>query len=119
MTSTIRNLPSIVASGKDNFWIWRKWSDGTAECWGTWGGTLNHYATIGTFYGYYTNVSFPSGLFALRPTLTYNCAVGSSFSISAGNMNITATSANVYAMSNSSGAQSVLFDMYVKGRWKV
>lgn len=111
-------LPCCYKRYTEGIWNVKKYADGTAECWGTWGGNLTHYATAGGFYGYTTSVNFPSGLFVARPTLTYNCAVGRHFSIAAANISVSSTTASLYALSNASGTQSVLFDMHVKGRWK-
>lgn len=33
-SSEASSAPYIVASGTYDFWAWRAWSDGTAECWG-------------------------------------------------------------------------------------
>ena len=43
--SKIRNIVSIVESGTSGIWTYRKWSDGTAECWGT------STASTGSYYG--------------------------------------------------------------------
>ena len=72
MTSTIRYLPSIVAQGTEGGWTYRKWSDGTAECWGRWAHHFGAFSANGTFYeSGYTAKNYPSGLFTATPTLQY------------------------------------------------
>lgn len=62
MTSTIRNLPSIVAQGSTSTFRYRKWSDGTAECWGKIG-------IASTSNGLYSG-NFPGGLFVDAPIVS-------------------------------------------------
>lgn len=62
---------SIVDTGTDGIWKWRKYSDGTAECWGLNSGTVSSWTAWNSLY-YSTridNVNFPSGLFTQAPTL--------------------------------------------------
>lgn len=78
-TSTIENLPSIVEHGTSGIWTYRKWSDGTSECWGavTWTTTYSSWSGI-----YYSNESpaqdYPSGLFIEKPieNVTLQCGGG-------------------------------------------
>ena len=62
MTSTIRNTPSIVEHGTTATFTYRKWSDGTSECWGNIG-------IANTSNGAYSG-NFPSGLFIDYPTVS-------------------------------------------------
>ena len=69
------NSPFIVEEGTSGIWTYRKWSDGTAECWGKitksghninrqWGSW--YVSASGTANEFYA--SYPSGLFVDVPT---------------------------------------------------
>lgn len=62
MTSTIRNLPSMVDRGRTTTFEYIKWSDGTSECWGKIGISST---TNGVYSG-----NFPNGLFVDIPTVS-------------------------------------------------
>lgn len=70
MLYTLKKRPHIVEQGESGGWTYRKWSDGTAECWGTHTKriTIN---TIATYYhrGYITNIAYPTGLFISAPSV--------------------------------------------------
>ena len=108
----------VIEQGTDGIWTYRKWNSGVSECWGANTYSLTHYATVGTFYGYYTSVTFPTGLFIARPTFLYNTTVSNNFAWAGPVLGLTETGSNVYAIATSSGTQSVSFDMRAKGRWK-
>lgn len=40
MLYTLKKRPHIVEQGGSGGWTYRKWSDGTAECWGRQGGNI-------------------------------------------------------------------------------
>lgn len=113
----------VIESGTDGIWTYRKWSDGTAECWGkTDPVTYTHTAQSG--YGYYTSADFtlPTGLFK---TVEVGLAdrlqgVGSTPFNTLITINVrvlTTTNFGVYVQSASSGSQSLAISMYVKGTW--
>lgn len=114
----ILDAPIVVESGVSGIWNYRKWSDGTAECWGTWGGTLTHYGTSFGGYAYYTSVYFPSGFFIAPPLVTYSGQVDSSFALTGTQLTIDKDYTNCYAISGVSGSQTVLFELDCKGKWK-
>lgn len=64
LLTRILNCPMMIDSGTDDIWHYRKWSDGTAECWALQAKSF----TMTSGYGvdeFYTTSSelFPSGLF--------------------------------------------------------
>lgn len=64
----IRNLPSIVEQGTSGIWTYRKWSDGTAECWGLLQWTTTYSAWGNIFYSTGSpQQNYPSGLFTETP----------------------------------------------------
>lgn len=108
----------VIEQGTSDIWTYRKWSSGIAECWGTWAGTLTHYGTQFGGYAFYTSVAFPSGLFISAPLITYSGTVDNSFCLTGTVLNLSKDSTNCYAISGSSGTQSVNFNISCKGRWK-
>lgn len=70
----LENIPHIIESGTDGIWSYRKWSDGTAECWGKSSVSAD---TSTQWAGYYTGVfgaiNYPSNLFVEEPVL--NCTL--------------------------------------------
>lgn len=70
--SDATNAPSgVIETGADSVWRWRKWANGTAECWGWKSGTnaANAWTQWGSLY-YSTQISeltYPSGLFVETP----------------------------------------------------
>lgn len=119
LIAKLTNTPMIVEQGTSDIWTYRKWSNGTAECWGTWAGTLTHYANpFSGFYGYYNTISFPVGLFNSPPNATYTAGVGSAFAWAGAYFGTTTTGMNCYAVAGLSGSQTVRFSISVKGRWK-
>lgn len=62
----------IVETGTDGMWTYRKWSDGTAECWGSITRTTAFTAWASpVYYGttYALNEAYPTGLFVDTPTV--------------------------------------------------
>lgn len=81
-TSIIDNSIRIVEQktvtmddNKVGTWTYRKWSDGTAECWGEWhSGSFAPSTAVGGFYGRVPSdkVLFPSGLFISTPNAFFS-----------------------------------------------
>lgn len=116
---TIAN-DEIIEEGTSGIWTYRKWKSGIAECWGTWSGTLSHYSTYSSFYGYYTSVTFPSSLFSAAPVVTFGGRVSSNGWALTGTQTVSLTkdSTNFYLLSSTSGSITVNFLAQVKGIWK-
>lgn len=76
--STIKNNTTIIESGNtrtgDINWHYRKWSDGTAECWGYWASnSFAPGAAVGGFYGrVISGFYWPSNLFIGTPCGFFN-----------------------------------------------
>lgn len=64
-----RNIPSIVEQGTSGIWTYRKWSDGTAECWGKDAGGTYTATAWGSWYYIRKDAveSYPEGLFVGTP----------------------------------------------------
>lgn len=127
----ILNTPLVVESGSASTttgrpftWTYRKWSDGTAECWG-YSSPANYALTAASGYGYYLteNAYFPANLFTSVDVAVCNRKQGSGSSPS--NTLVTITANNIspthigyYVISTLSNTQSLSVVMYVKGKWK-
>ena len=72
LIAKVLKTPLVIESGVSGIWRYRKWSDGTAECWGTHTGTYNLTQSYNTAWYNNTDVeiSLPSGLFTGEPTVT-------------------------------------------------
>lgn len=64
----------MIASGKSGIYSWRKWSDGTAECWGiaefTDGGSWPAWGSLYQSGDPEQPPDFPAGLFVEAPACT-------------------------------------------------
>ena len=74
---TLKNMVHIVESGTSGIWSYRKWSDGTAECWGE---KIVSVTTDSSWAGYYTgtigSIIYPTGLFMSAPILNVTLKAG-------------------------------------------
>lgn len=121
MTSKIRNLPSIVEQETDSSgWTYRKWSDGTAECWRTiTSSAFTPTGAVGGFYGReLSGYGFPSGLFVSAPVVTVNCnswGTGYHWATAVG---ITSTTFRIQILRNDNASGSLEAGIYAIGKWK-
>ena len=109
---------TVIEKGTSGDWTYRKWSDGTAECWCTWSGTLSSYTSIFGGYGFYTDVTFPTDLFNVAPVPTFAATCGSGFALTGTITNLAKTGARFFVVGSSSGSQSVKLYISVVGTWK-
>ena len=71
---TLKNMVHIVESGTSGIWSYRKWSDGTAECWGTYNFQLNLVDQFQNVWaGHSFTLNLPSGLFVSTTSLSDTC----------------------------------------------
>ena len=123
LLAKLLNTRMVVESGTEGIWTYRKWSDGTAECWArTAITTYTHTATSG--YGYYTSADFalPNGLFQTVTAGFSNRAQGSGSTpsntlITINGRELTTSNFGVWVQSASSGSQSISISLYVIGNW--
>lgn len=117
--SNIKRNISIIEQGTSGIWTYRKWSDGTSECWGIYQTTASHYYTGNGFYGYSSGtIAFPDGLFDSRPIITVDGAIGNGFYLGSIPSNVSATKMEVVAMSTSSGSASCHYEIHAFGKWR-
>lgn len=120
MTSTIRNLPSIVEQGTSGIWTYRKWSDGTAECWGRDVRSITGTSATAPWTGYMFNVgslNYPSNLFVEVPTVTVTGAVGAEYCVVSYARGYLAL-VSIALTSNRSGSQTCTSNVHAIGRWQ-
>lgn len=107
----------VVEQGTSSNWTYRKWSDGTAECWGLAVSGSAAFASVGNvFYRTIDNLALPSGLFINTPRIVLSIEManlgGSSLTASS------ATSFSVGVISATSAARSITLYAHAIGRWK-
>ena len=114
----ILQCPQVVAQGTTTTFIYRKWSDGTSECWGNIG-------IANTSTGVYSG-NFPGGLFIDRPTVSVTNWYGEPSDANRGARNCivtdgsSATQLNVYFRKADGTNYTGYFgiSIYAIGRWK-
>lgn len=66
-------VATVIETGTSGIWTYRKWSDGTAECWGDWNRTVSSWSSWGSLYyanPYNVQETYPAGLFTSPPIVT-------------------------------------------------
>lgn len=121
-TSKITYKPFVVESGTTDIWTYRKWSDGTAECWGI-KGVANVAISTAYGYAYYSgeiNTSFPSGLFTTTPSVNVTSAdvagYGTWFNVTTNGTSKTKVRGLMYA--TTSITTPVNLALHAIGKWK-
>lgn len=113
----------IVESGTDGIWTWRKYSDGTAECWGTLNVgnvTQDAFTAWGSWYSATISegVAFPFP-FTSVPSLTREVSTPVGAGIG---MYITPTAESTGRVSlvrpNTNGVTGIKISFHAQGRWK-
>lgn len=119
LIAKLTNTPMVVEQGTSGIWTYRKWSDGTAECWGTYSDTISHNGTVFGGYAYTVTVNFPTGLFVALPVVEYSAYLGNQYALT-GTINnaFTTSSVNLFAVCNTSGSKSTSWFITVIGKWK-
>ena len=113
----------IVEQGTSGIWTYRKWNSGVAECWGDTGiVTLSSYGTEFGGKGFTTVVTFPTGLFASTPQVTYSAHINNNWALTGTvvNSNTSTTTFSLYAISATSVTTNTPTEWWVsaKGKWK-
>lgn len=108
----------VVETGKSGIWEYRKWSDGTAECWGVQSYT-NFQSTSGYGSCYYNttgNINFPFTFTKVPIVFTH---ILSGMGLMSSSVCSADTSAvNVYIWNHNSTITSPTLQIYVRGQWK-
>lgn len=123
--SNLKNNISIIEQGTSGIWTYRKWSDGTAECWGK----KATYSAYGVWVSpiYYTttyagNQNYPNGLFVDVPICTVSGVSNAAGDYWVGHTGIAATkdyTPNCYVLSaGTHNAETYTLSYYAIGKWK-
>ena len=122
----ILQCPMVVESGTSGIWTYRKWSDGTAECWGS-NTTTQSFAAWGNIYSsdITPSLSYPSGLFTSVPavfaTSRFNTSLNAVGSVTSGRgapNNTDVPYVTIVRGSTTSGNISTTTYYYAIGKWK-
>ncbi len=107
----------IVSQGTSGNWHYRKWQDGTAECWGVFPfSNLTSYATWNNMPSYSQTIALPSGLFTTNNIIPSVMAqVGTGHSLT-GTIRVSSTSIIVYACTSVPTSASGNFYVYCIGQ---
>lgn len=102
----------VVEQNTQDYWTYRKWNSGIAECWGT------YYTTASLGSRTAKTGSFPTGLFTANPVLNANCLL---IATTSAQVNYTETSSEgwtVYVYGDGSGSADCHLHLQAMGRWK-
>ena len=108
----------VVAQGTSGGWTYRKWANGTAECWFYGYNSLTYGNEANGLFGGYGTVTFPFAFYAI-PVVVYSCFLTNGYDWS-GKAMVSTSSFNFYGISQSSLASttSATIYAYAIGRWK-
>ena len=111
----------LVEQGTDGIWTYRKWSDGTAECWGIY---VNESVSIKTAWGslYESNgytVALPEGLFLEAPQLSVTSVSNrAAMIVLHGNGSATTTQQIIAVRPDAVDSYILKVSIFARGRWK-
>ncbi len=114
--------PRVIESGVSGIWNYRKWSDGTAECWALNAGTYNLTQQYGgAYYASEISVNFPSNFFIAEPRVTVSRQgrvglglVGiSPYSVTSSKITV-----YIYNVGMSLSNVQIGYTIYAIGKWK-
>lgn len=108
---------TIVDQGTSGDWEYRKWSDGTAECWATLTDTrTTAFTATGNVFYRTTNIPLISSFFVSAPvvSITQNMSNVGAACLSG----VSTTTLNVTEMSAVLTGRQVTLYIYCIGRWK-
>ena len=123
-TLIVETGSTSTTNGRPCTWTWRKWADGTVECWGYTDAATYSLSNV-SGYGYYISESvyFPNNLFTSVETVMTNRKQGTGatpnhalITISANN--VTTQLCTYWVFCTSQTTQSAAIMIYAKGKWK-
>lgn len=108
---------SIVEQGTDGDWTYRKWGNGTAECWLRKSYSVSITAVASYYHrGAVNNISFPTGLFVSVPAILVT-PTNSTYWVGANGITENLIT-NVYVYDVVNGNTTVWLTIYAIGKWK-
>ena len=114
----LKDIPHIIESGASGIWTYRKWSDGTAECWGSKWVTKQGFTQNGAlYYTGYIEVPLPTNVFTTIGTVNLCISdpwlLATAIEHNNGNVRFKLIAGYSYSATVSVNAQ-----MYITGKWK-
>lgn len=108
----------VVAQGTSGGWTYRKWANGTAECWFYGYNSLTYGTEANGLYCGYGAVTFPFAFYAI-PVVVYSCFLTNGYDWS-GKVRAETWGFTFYGISQTSleSTTSVTIYAYAIGRWK-
>ena len=107
---------AIVEEGTTGNWYYRKWSNGTAECWRRYSASSATFSAAGNIFYRNFTITLPSSLFVSVPCII--ATPGMSNVGGASISSVTKTSFVMSVISSSSTARAVDLHTYAIGLWK-
>lgn len=120
--NAIKELTShiCIEQGTSDIWTYRKYADGTAECWGTdtWTGTCT--GGNGALYdGTAFQKTFPSSLFVALPDVFVNdTIIGYGWFANINIRNLTSTECSLVPICSAKTSQTHRYSIFAIGKWK-
>ena len=113
------SVPMVVEQGTSGIWTYRKWSDGTAECWAHWvtgafAGTLVN----GWYCRVHGPIAFPAGLFKATPYVNFSLTYWNTGYFWGGVRTVSKDQFSIHTINNSAGSAGAYGDFYAVGKWK-
>lgn len=120
LISKLVNTPLVIEQGTSGNWTYRKWSDGTAECWADVNsGSAPSNTSVNGWYGAtMATPDFPTNLFNAIPNVfvnVYSWGTGYHFGFA---YSITQTAARIRAIRNDNNKSIMYAHVYAIGTWK-
>ena len=112
----LMQAPIVVETGTSGNWTYRKWSNGTAECWGLFTLTATLTAFAGVYRGLAQEISYPSGLFPKDAPITSVTLGRGNWTGFSSNLN-TKFKAYIFDITAASNYQTTA-SVYAIGKWK-
>lgn len=118
-TSTINNIASIVETGTEGDWTYRKWSDGTAECWRAWSsGAYSGTLVNGWYCRDFNGLQFPTDLFIEAPFVSFSLYSWNTGYYWGGVRNVNKATFGITTFNNASSSGVANGKIYAIGKWK-
>ena len=105
---------AVVEQGTSGDWEYRKYADGTAECWAQTSASVTLTNVASYYHRGQLSFNFPSGLFNDAPTLNVLCQQGFWCGINA----VTKNSVTLYAFDVTNSTTNLGLHIYAIGKWK-
>lgn len=103
----------IIETGRDNYWTYRKWASGIAECWGMFPTSV----PLGSRVARYS--TFPDGLFAAKPIINANCNMTGTTDAEVNYVEATSSNSwTTYVYGSGSGTADCNIFLTAHGVWK-